>query len=124
MSKIWNMLPIALVALCLCGCEQFQRFEAWKRETFLGEPPAQPMAPTYPMYGYQQQPTAQPLTAQYRGQQPMVIAQPVITPATMTQVASMPTYSPQASAQQPAKTSGLPPMAQPVSQPILVPASQ
>jgi hypothetical protein len=102
MSKMRILLPLVVATLSFCGCESFQRFEAWKRETFLGEPPAQGGPPTYPMYGYQQP------------------APPVLAPAPVPRVqpAAMPVYT-----GQPAKAPGPPPMAQPVSQPIILQTS-
>jgi hypothetical protein len=117
MTRMRIVLPAVLATLAFSGCESFQRFEAWKRETFLGEPPMQAAAPTYPMPGYQQanyqqQPAAMQTAA-------AVASTPARTQGYRVQPAAMPIYTGPS-----AKSPGLPPMAQPVAQPILVPASE
>ncbi len=145
MLKMRIMLSFALVAVSVCGCEQFQRFEAWKRETFLGEPPQQAVTPTYPMYGYQQRPAAAPVAqaapnyAQaapnyapayaalpYPAQNYAAPAYPAPTTTASRSPAAIkaqPAAMVMNSAAPPQQPSGMPPMAQPVAQPILVPAA-
>jgi len=123
MRKILKVTWVSFGMLLLTGCESFDRFEAWKMETFFGEPNPYKMPPpgTYPYA-----PAAyanQPLPGQ-----PMYATQPMTVPAGSIQLQPgqpvPPGYAivqPQAA---PAPVAGTVPSLTPTGPQTLLPAAQ